>query len=332
MPPNALVLIIGAGPTGLVLALWLTRLGVAVRLIDKSAEPGTTSRALAVQGRTLEFYRQMGIADAVIAGGVKIANLNFWVKGNKAARVPLQHIGEGLSPYPFVLVFPQDAHERLLIERLDAFSVKVERQTELLHIEQHDSAVRATLRRSDGTEEVCEAAYLAGCDGASSTVRDALAIGFPGGTYTGLYYVADVEGAGPATNEELHVDLDEADFLLVFPLKGKGGVRLVGTTREQHGQETGRLTFDDVKGRALMHLQLDVKKVNWFSTYRVHHRVAQHFRKAAWLKPAPHFSFHSISSRGNRECNKRGSCARRSISSDPTATLRWLILRPTPNS
>src|SRR5688572_23925112 len=125
MPANSLVLIIGAGPTGLVLALWLTRLGVAVRIIDKSAEPGTTSRALAVQGRTLEFYRQIGIAEAVIAGGVKIANLNFWVKGDKVARVPLQRIGEGLSPYSFALVFPQDAHERLLIERLDALSVKV---------------------------------------------------------------------------------------------------------------------------------------------------------------------------------------------------------------
>ena len=67
------VLIVGAGPTGLVLALWLTRLGVAVRIIDKTAEPGTTSRALAVQARTLEFYRQVGMADAVVEGGVKIA-------------------------------------------------------------------------------------------------------------------------------------------------------------------------------------------------------------------------------------------------------------------
>src|SRR4051812_20614725 len=112
-----LVLIVGAGPTGLVLALWLTRLGIPVRIIDKTAEPGTTSRALAVQARTLELYHQVGLADAVIAGGVKIANLNLGVQGSLAARVPLQRFGEGLSPYPFALVFPQDAHERLLIER-----------------------------------------------------------------------------------------------------------------------------------------------------------------------------------------------------------------------
>src|SRR3982751_2893488 len=104
-----LVLIAGAGPTGLVLALWLSKLGVSVRIIDKAAEPGTTSRALAVQARTLESYHQIGLADAVIAGGVKIANLNVWVKGALAARAPIQRIGQGLSRYPFALVFPQDA-------------------------------------------------------------------------------------------------------------------------------------------------------------------------------------------------------------------------------
>src|ERR1700722_943990 len=110
------VLIVGAGPTGLVLALWLTRLGVAVRIIDKTAEPGTTSRALAVQARTLEFYRQIGIADGVVEGGVKIAGVNLWVRGGKAARLPFENIGENLTPFSFALVFPQDAHERLLIE------------------------------------------------------------------------------------------------------------------------------------------------------------------------------------------------------------------------
>src|ERR1700730_8290237 len=165
------VLIISAGPTGLVLALWLTKLGVKVRIIDKTAEPGTTSRALAVQARTLEFYHQIGIDDGVIAGGVKIENLNVWVKGRRAARVPLQRVGEGLTPYAFVLVFPQDAHERLLIERLGAVGVRVERQTELLRFTQHDVGVTATLRRPDGSEEAFAASYLAGCDGASSTVR-----------------------------------------------------------------------------------------------------------------------------------------------------------------
>ena len=274
-----LILIVGSGPTGLVLALWLTRLGVAVRILDKTAEPGTTSRALAVQARTLEFYRQMGIADALLAGGVQIAGLNLWVKGAKAARVPFQRIGQGLSPYSFALVYPQDAHERLLIERLEASGVKVERRTELMRFEQHDGGVRAALKRPDGSEEICEATYLIGCDGASSTVREQLAIGFPGGTYAGLFYVADVEADGPATDEELHIDLEEADFLIVFPLKGKGRLRLVGTIHEQPDRTRSELTFDDVRGRALERLKLHIGKVNWFSTYLVHHRVASRFRE-----------------------------------------------------
>src|SRR6202521_4041236 len=95
------VLIVGAGPTGLVLALWLTRLGIAIRIIDKTAEPGTTSRALAVQARTLEFYRQLGIAEGVVDGGVKAAGINLWTRGRRAARVSLEDAGLGLTPFPF---------------------------------------------------------------------------------------------------------------------------------------------------------------------------------------------------------------------------------------
>jgi 2-polyprenyl-6-methoxyphenol hydroxylase-like FAD-dependent oxidoreductase len=287
---NPPVLIVGAGPTGLVLALWLTKLGVRVRIIDKTAEPGTTSRALAVQARTLEFYRQVGIADAVVENGVKIEGVNLWVRGARAARVPLHNIGERLTPFSFALVFPQDAHERLLVERLDALGVKVERQTELVRFEQQPESVRSVLKRPDGSEETCDAAYLAGCDGARSTVRESLAIGFPGGTYSGLFYVADVEASGPATDHELHVDLDDADLLIVFPMKGTGRVRLVGSVRDEPKSGDRGLTFDDVKSRAIEHLKLTITKVNWFSTYRVHHRVAHSFRteRAFLLGDAAH--------------------------------------------
>src|SRR3979490_2500335 len=107
-----LVLITGAGPTGLVLAIWLTKLGVRVRIVDKTAEAGTTSRALAVQARTLEFYKQLGIADAVVAAGRKTIAANMWVTGKRAAHIVLGEMGSGLSPFPFALVYPQDEHER----------------------------------------------------------------------------------------------------------------------------------------------------------------------------------------------------------------------------
>jgi 2-polyprenyl-6-methoxyphenol hydroxylase-like FAD-dependent oxidoreductase len=273
------VLIIGAGPTGLVLALWLTRLGVRVRIIDKTAEPGTTSRAVAVQARTLEFYRQVDLADAVVEAGVQVAAANLWVGGAKAARLPLGRLGAGLSPFPYALTYPQDAHERLLIERLDALGVEVERPTELIRFDQHPDQVRAVLRRADGSEEVCEAAYLGGCDGAHSAVREGLAVSFPGGTYSGLFYVADVDAAGPAADGEIHVDFEEADFLAVFPLKGAGRLRLIGPVSWEPDRDHRELTFDDVGKRGVGNLKLAIARVNWFSTYRVHHRVAARFRQ-----------------------------------------------------
>src|SRR5947207_10967006 len=192
------VLIAGAGPTGLVLALWLARFGIRIRIIDKTTEPGTTSRALAVQARTLEFYQQMGLADAVEERGRKIGGVNLWVAGRKAARAALRDIGKGLSPFPYPLIFPQDEHERLLIDRLAKSGIHVERQTELLGFQDCGDHIVARLNRPDGSIETCEADYIAGCDGARSTVREVLLIGFPGGTYEHLFYVADVDASGPA--------------------------------------------------------------------------------------------------------------------------------------
>jgi 2-polyprenyl-6-methoxyphenol hydroxylase-like FAD-dependent oxidoreductase len=273
------VLIIGAGPTGLVLALWLTKLGVKVRIVDKTAEPGTTSRALAVQARTLELYRQLDLADAVVARGHKVPAVNLWVKGESAARLSFENVGSGLTSYAFLQIFPQDQHERLLVERLEALDVTVERRTELISFAQEETRVIARLRGPDGHEVACQANYVAGCDGARSIVRETIDTGFPGGTYRQIFYVADVEATGPALNGDLHVDLDEADFLAVFPLAGQGQARLIGTVRDERADRADTLTFEDISDRAINHLKVRVKKVNWFSTYHVHHRVTQHFRK-----------------------------------------------------
>jgi 2-polyprenyl-6-methoxyphenol hydroxylase-like FAD-dependent oxidoreductase len=284
------VLIVGAGPTGLVLALWLTKAGVPVRIIDKTPEPGTTSRALAVQARTLELYSQMGIATAVLTLGVRVAGVNLWVKGDRAARIPFIDIGGGLSPFPYLLVFAQDYHELLLVDHLEKLGVRVERETSLVSFEQDANGVRALIERADGSSEQCEASYIAGCDGAHSKVREMLAIGFPGGTYDELFYVADVEASGPAVNGELNIDVDNADFLAIFPLQGEGHVRLIGTVNAPPGQEQRTPTFADVGARAVAQMRLAVSNVNWFSTYRVHHRVANSFRsnRAFLLGDAAH--------------------------------------------
>ena len=273
------VLIVGAGPTGLVLALWLTRLGVRVRIVDKAAEPGTTSRALAVQARTLELYRPLGLASTVGERGVRVVAVNFWAGKARVARAIFGDGGVGLSPFPYAIIFPQDEHERLLIERLREAGVSVERRVELVGVEDAGDRARARLRGAEGGEEVFEAAYVAGCDGASSTLRDALAIGFPGGTYEHLFYVADVEARAPANDGQLHGTLDTAEFLLVFPLKGERRARLIGVVRDEAEHRRDRLTWDDVSKDIMARMGVAVERVNWFSTYHVHHRVADRFRK-----------------------------------------------------
>jgi 2-polyprenyl-6-methoxyphenol hydroxylase-like FAD-dependent oxidoreductase len=270
------VLIVGAGPTGLVLALWLTKLGTKVRIIDRAEEPGTTSRALAVQGRTLELYRQLDLTDEVLEQGHKVPAINLWVDGRRRTRISFADFAGDVTPYgPFI--FPQDEHERLLIARLEQMGVPVERKTELIAYLQESDGVIAELRGPAGELENCEARYLAGCDGASSTVRHVMGTGFPGGTYQHIFYVADVEAAGSGMDGELHVGLDEADFVAIFPMKGEGRARLVGTVRDER-EDADKLTFADVSDRAIQDMKLAVSKVNWFSTYRVHHRVTERFR------------------------------------------------------
>ncbi len=271
------VLIVGAGPTGLVLALWLNRMGVSVRIVAKADGPGTQSRALAVHARTLELYGQLDLAGAVVSEGYEVGGVNLWVGGEKRAHVSLTETGAAHTRYPFLQIFPQDRHERLLVERLQSAGICVEWATELIDFEQGEAGVTARLRLPDGSERSCEAQFLAGCDGAGSIVRKQLGMGFPGDTYEQTFYVADVEANGPPMNGELNIDLDDSDFLAIFPLDGGSRARLVGTVRED-AATAGTHDFETINRKAAASLGINVTKVNWFSSYRVHHRVVDQFR------------------------------------------------------
>ncbi|HTJ89076.1 MAG TPA: FAD-dependent monooxygenase [Acidocella sp.] len=274
------VLIVGAGPTGLVLALWLANQGIRPRIIDKNSWPSTTSYSLSIQARTLELYRQLNLADTVVARGHKVSAVNLWVKGAPEARLLFEKIGGEQTPYPFLLIFPQAEHERLLIERLEQAGVMVERQHELLGFIDHGEHVTAQIKTPHG-EESYAARFIAGCDGARSIVRESLGIGFAGPRHDQLFYVADITGSGRAFNGELHIDLDEADFLALFPLPTPGRARLIGTLRDEGTNRAETLTFADVSARAIQHLQLDIAAETWFSTFHVHHRVCAQMRQGA---------------------------------------------------
>ena len=165
------VLVVGAGPTGLMLANQLVRRGVRVRIIDRHAGPARESRALGVQARTLEIYAHLGLAEQAVALGKRADGAALWAQGRRAARIPLGDIGRDLSPYPFLLVLGQDDNERLLGDALRTQGMAVEWNTELVGLAQDTDHVRATLKNPDGTRRDVTVPWLAGCDGARSSVQ-----------------------------------------------------------------------------------------------------------------------------------------------------------------
>jgi 2-polyprenyl-6-methoxyphenol hydroxylase-like FAD-dependent oxidoreductase len=272
------VLIVGAGPTGLVLALWLSRFGVGLRIIDKAPRAGTTSRAMVVHARCLEFYRQLGIADVVIEAGEKARLLDGHLDRKHIARIPFGDFGEGLSRYPFILVLPQAVHERVLEAELKKAGVSVERNCELLEIEHTNDSILTRLRTATG-EENTRFEYLCGCDGAHSSVREKCGISFPGGTYEQVFFVADAAIAGQMVDDNVHFAFTDREMLGVFPLKRRASWRLIGIVPRNVTKAIHEISYADVADQVRHTAALEATRVNWFSTYHVHHRVAGAFRK-----------------------------------------------------
>ncbi|MBI0533964.1 monooxygenase [Roseomonas sp. KE2513] len=269
------VLVVGAGPTGLNMALRLAQHGVPFRLIDQHEAPAQESRALAVHARTLEYYRQLGLAEALVAAGTEVQGIRMHEGGQERAYVDIKDIGRGLSPYPFILDLPQDEHEHLLVAWLRERGVEVERATSLLSFTQGETGVEASISTARGHAETARFDYLLGCDGARSKVREGMGTGFDGGTYQHLYYVADVRLDIPNRGRDVHLATGPETFALRLPARKGDMERLIGFVPDGIEQPT----FETVRGSAEHLLGVKVAEVNWFSTYRVHHRVASSFRE-----------------------------------------------------
>src|SRR5215469_10611676 len=182
------VLIVGAGPTGLMLANQLARRGVRTLLIDRHAGPSRETRALGVQARTLEIYAKLGIVDRALALGTRGTGANIWAEGRWMARVPLGETGRGVTPYPYILILGQDDNERIMGDRLRDFGQSIQWNTELVGLEQDADRVAATLKLPDGTARQLAAAWVAGCDGAHSAVRELSSIPFVGAPYEHVFF------------------------------------------------------------------------------------------------------------------------------------------------
>ncbi|MBP2415540.1 FAD-dependent monooxygenase [Microlunatus capsulatus] len=273
------VLVVGAGPTGLALALSLVRSGVAVRVVDRRPGPAGESRALDVQARTLELYRALGVADRLVDAGVRVRQVRVQDGVRTLAVRDIGDAGAGLSRYPYILCCPQDTHEELLVSALAEAGLEVEFGTTCVGLAQDDGAVTATLRGPAGGLERLEVGYLAGCDGSRSTVRDELGTAYRGTSSDRRYVVADVTATGPAAappeQGAFSFCLSRDDFLLVVPARPDGTSRFVGLLPTGLGDDVG---FEDVRGFAERTTGTRVGAVHWFSTYGVSHRVAERLR------------------------------------------------------
>lgn len=278
-PVDTEVLVVGAGPTGLMLANQLRRRGVRAHIIDRHAGPSLQTRALAVQARTLEIYSKLGIVERALELGKRGNGANMWARGRRMARVPLGDIGQDLSPYPFVLMLGQDDNERIMGEKFRDWGMAVQWNRELVALEQSPGHVTATLQQPDGTTRNTTAAWVAGCDGAHSAVRELSGIGFPGAPYEHVFFVADTQVTGPMVPDELNVYLFLEGFHLFFPMRGTDHWRIVGILPpELRGRDD--LTFEEVipSVRKEAGAELSFKGCSWFSIYRIHHRCASRFR------------------------------------------------------
>jgi len=269
------VLIVGAGPTGLLLAYVLGLNGVGVRLIERREGPVRQSRAMVIQARSLEFYDMFGLADGAIKLGMKLEDGQILVNGEKRSSFSLRHMAGVATKFPFVLALPQDEHEEFLLSALAALGIFPEWNTELVELEDRKEFVKAMLRVADGVKEWHGTRWLVGCDGASSVVRNNLGLGFEGGWSEGTFFVADVKTVPSQACVSFSFGPD--DVTLMLPVRGSDTHRIIGIVPKN--AERSLAPFSIMEPHLQKHLQVQLHKLNWFSTYHIHHRVADRYRR-----------------------------------------------------
>lgn len=273
------VIIVGAGPTGLSLACQLIRYGIDFVIIEKNESVTPYSKALGVHARTLEIYEQLGLAQPAISQGTIAGKIRLLEKGEVVGEVDLSHIGDGQSPYPYMLVLEQSENEQLLYRYLQSHGREVLWQCELNGFTQDANGVTAKVT-NNGIAEVIEGKYLVGCDGARSPVRIALDLSFEGSTNARTFYVADVEIDWKFKHDALHGSLARNAVVAFFPMpKGEKRWRIVGAFPEEFAKDEGEILYEEIEARIKEEagVELDITHVYWFSIYKVHTRHVEKF-------------------------------------------------------
>jgi 2-polyprenyl-6-methoxyphenol hydroxylase-like FAD-dependent oxidoreductase len=275
------VLVVGAGPTGLTLAAQLHALGASVRIVDRQLDRVRESRALAVQPRTLEVLRGLGIAAMLVERGNDTSKVRVHA-GERVVAVPLLDVGLEDTAFPFLLFISQAETEAVLNEHLAEQGIAVERGVELVEFQAGSDDVCCSLRHRDGTIERLRPGFLVGCDGAHSTVRRGAAIPFEGAAYPQTFVLGDLEVDGELTPDFAHAFLGKAGMLFFFPLARPASWRMLGMQppsragdpeREEPTIAELQALADDFTGGSLR-----LRDPVWLTFFRLHHRHAARYR------------------------------------------------------
>jgi 2-polyprenyl-6-methoxyphenol hydroxylase-like FAD-dependent oxidoreductase len=271
------VLVIGGGPVGLAMGCELLRYGLSCRVVEVKREREPWSKAAAIQPRTLEVLRRMGVAEPIVKNGNPIYGMNIRAKGRLLSHVDISLDG---TPYPYMLGLSQKRTEEILEGQLKDRDGALERGVELTAFEQSASGVLATLTRHDGEVEEVEASYLIGCDGARSFVRKSLGLAFEGSTFEQTLVHADLQVDFPfeVDPHEGHAFIAEGGALGFLPLFGEGKYRLIAMAPAKEIASPTLEDFEDlVKERAP---EFDIKLSNpeWLMAFRFHSRIVSQYR------------------------------------------------------
>lgn len=270
------VVIIGAGPVGLTLACFLTQQNIPVRILESRSGPVNESRALGVHARTLELLRPLGLDRQFIQHGRVTHDMHFHNTNKKLFSLRFGALSES-TPYPFYLILPQTITERLLLQWLNRHQVHVEWNTTLEEFQQTDDQINLTVQRPKGRENLTTA-YLVGCDGANSTVRQTLNIDFIGETYEAVFSLAEVNiREDKIETDATHVYLADQTTCAVIPMPS-GRYRIVGPN-SAGGSGHDFAHFQHFLDSNHLFTDLSLYAPDRIIDYKMHKRVAERFSK-----------------------------------------------------
>lgn len=270
-------LVVGAGPTGLTLACDLARRGLTVSIVERLPEPRETSRAVAVQARTLELLEPLGVVDRLLERGKVVGGITVWAGGEPVVRAELEELE---SRFAHVLVVSQTEVETLLVETLLALGVAVERGKELVAVRQDGTGVTARLRRKDlDAEEEVRAAWLLAADGADGVVGGLLEVPFEAEGFDDEVVVADVRLAWDLRDDRVHAFLGEAGLFVCFPMR-EGRHRVIATLPLEARARDGEPTLDDLQSLMALHTTANgrLSEPTWIARHRVRGRQLARYR------------------------------------------------------